>query len=346
MNALRIAPASLRYKAMIGVGGIGSGTVFALSSNETLGREESRGGHFLDRRDYCKLHIISHYVCTLLGPGFATIPLGKVGDDEVGRRLLAEMASAGLDLRYVEQCPGVPTLFSFCFVYPDGTGGNLTTENSACATVDGAFVARAKGEFSRFQGCGIALAAPEVPLEARAAVLRLGSAHRFFRVASFTSSEVPSVIESDLLREVDLLALNRDEAAVAGEMPRHAPASELVCRAIKRLAGVNAAMWLSVTAGREGSWSWDGQTLEQVPALEVPIASTAGAGDAHLSGVLAGLAAGLPLAEAQQLGTLVAAVSVTSPHTIHPTLSRVLLRRYACEHGANLSAGVLSLVED
>ena len=41
---------------------------FALDGNHTLGREESRSGHFLDRRDYCKLHIVSHYVCRLLGP--------------------------------------------------------------------------------------------------------------------------------------------------------------------------------------------------------------------------------------------------------------------------------------
>ena len=62
--------ANYRYRALIGTGGIGSGMFFALDGNHTLGREESRSGHFLDRRDYCKLHIVSHYVCRLLGPGF------------------------------------------------------------------------------------------------------------------------------------------------------------------------------------------------------------------------------------------------------------------------------------
>jgi hypothetical protein len=46
---------------MLGVGGIGSGTFFLLNGEHSLGREESRSGHFIDRRDYCKLHIISHY---------------------------------------------------------------------------------------------------------------------------------------------------------------------------------------------------------------------------------------------------------------------------------------------
>ena len=68
MKALRLAR-QLRYRALIGVGGIGSGTFFALQGNETLGREESRLGRFLDRRDYCKLHIIAHYVGDSARPG-------------------------------------------------------------------------------------------------------------------------------------------------------------------------------------------------------------------------------------------------------------------------------------
>ncbi|NIN09662.1 MAG: hypothetical protein GTO76_13735, partial [Planctomycetales bacterium] len=74
---LEVTISEPRYQAMIGVGGIGSGSFFALRGNHTLGREESRGGRFLDRRDYCKLHIISHYVKTLLGPEFSTIPIGQ-----------------------------------------------------------------------------------------------------------------------------------------------------------------------------------------------------------------------------------------------------------------------------
>jgi len=61
----------------------------------------------------------------------------------------------------------------------------------------------------------------------------------------------------------------------------------------------------------------------------VPVQTTGGAGDAHLAGLLAGLAAGLSLGEAQRLATLVAAASVTSPHTIHKGLSRTELRALA-----------------
>jgi hypothetical protein len=60
------------YTAMIGVGGVGSGSFFKLMGNQTLGREESRSGVFLDQEDHCKLHIISHYVKSLTGPDRVT----------------------------------------------------------------------------------------------------------------------------------------------------------------------------------------------------------------------------------------------------------------------------------
>src|SRR5512136_2728498 len=110
-----------QYHAMLGVGGVGSGVFFALDGDHTLGREESRSGYFLDRKDYCKLHIISHYVQTLLGRDFQTYPVGKVGADDTGNRLLQEMQEAGLALDYIERIPDSPTLFSFCFIYPDGS---------------------------------------------------------------------------------------------------------------------------------------------------------------------------------------------------------------------------------
>jgi len=344
---LRMPAGGLRYRAMIGVGGIGSGAFFALDGNETLGREESRSGRFLDRRDYCKLHIIAHYVRTLLGPDFATIPVGRAGDDDAGRRICGEMAESGLDMRYVERCAGLQTAFSLCFTYPDGSGGNLTTADSACSAVDGAFVERAGEEFRTFRDQGVALAAPEVPLQARRALLERATAHNFFRVASFTSGEMPSVVASDLIGLVDLLAVNREEAAAGcGISDRATSARETVERFVAYTRERNPSAWLSVTTGVEGSWCWDGVQLAHFPALRVPVENTAGAGDAHLAGIIAGLAAGLPLPEAQQLGTLVAALSVTSPHTIHPAVTRSALRTLARQAQAPLSERVLWMLED
>ncbi|MDH7601175.1 MAG: PfkB family carbohydrate kinase [Armatimonadota bacterium] len=311
-----------RFSGMIGVGGIGAGVFFAIRGNATLGREESRGGHFLDRRDYCKLHIIAHYVKVLSRPRFEVIPIGKVGDDEVGQRLLREMSEIGLDLRYVEISPGDSTLFSFCFVYPDGSGGNLTTDDSACSKVDADFVRRAEPEFQRFGSRGIALAVPEVPIEARVALLDLATHYKSFRAASFTSEEVTPALDSNLLQKVDLLALNRDEASVLADLPEGSPTENIVRAAVERAASINPGMVVVVTAGREGSWSWSGTELQHVPAMDVEPVGTAGAGDAHLAGMLVGLAEGMTVAQAHKLAAVVAGLSVTSPHTINKDITR------------------------
>lgn len=347
MTSLKIDISNCRYQAMIGVGGIGSGRFFALKANHTLGREESRGGHFLDRRDYCKLHIVCHYVKTLLGPDFITIPIGKVGDDEEGHRLLKEMKEAELDMRYVKISPGDQTLFSLCFIYPDGSGGNLTTDDSASAKADAVFVAESEPEFCRFEGRAIALAAPEVPMVARQKLLQLGTEHRSFRVASLTSQEASSTIAKDLLRNTDLLAINLDEAAtVAGISAEDGPPLSVVEPAVEKLRDINPDMLISITAGRRGSWSWDGESLVHVPAFRAEVVSTTGAGDAHLSGIIAGLVAGFTMSQAQELGTLTAALSVTSPHTINKEIDRKSLHAFAARIQVPICDDVKSLLED
>jgi ribokinase len=349
--SLHVTPRNCRYQAMIGVGGIGSGTFFALRGDHTLGREESRSGRFLDRRDYCKLHIISHYVKTLLGPEFSTLPIGRVGGDDTGHKLMEEMRDAGLELQYVQCAPGEQTLFSFCFVYPDGSGGNLTTDDSACARVDAPFVAQAEPEFARFAGHGIALAAPEVPMSARHKLLQLGTQYRFLRVASFVAEEMHFAIDMGMLRQTDLLAINLNEAAaVSTTLADGAPSStdplEVVKMTIEKLHNINPTLLVSITGGKKGSWTWDGESLLYMPAFPAEVASTAGAGDAHLAGILAGLAAGLTMSEAHQLGALTAALSVTSPHTINKEIDRRSLQGFAASIQAPLCAAVTNLLAD
>ncbi len=333
-----------RYRALIGTGGIGSGAFFALDGNHTLGREESRSGRFLDRRDYCKLHIIAHYVKVLLGDAFRVVPVGQVGDDEAGRQLLDEMAQAGLEMRHVRTSPDSQTLYALCFVYPDGSGGNLTVADSASSRVDAALVAEAGPELAAFGPHAIALAAPEVPLAARAALLHLATESGALRAGAFTTGEIEPAREMGLLGQLDLVALNRDEAATLAGLSPSQPAETVAAAAVRVAQDSQPAIRVSVTTGAEGSWVWDGEALHHLPAHPVPVAGTAGAGDAHLAGLLVGLAAGLPLSEAHVLASLAAAVSVTSPHTIHPGLDADALRSLALEKPMDLPPAVRTLL--
>jgi ribokinase len=336
-----------KFQSLIGVGGVGTGQFFQLNGSHTLGREESRSGHFLERRDYCKLHIITHYVKTLLGPSFSAIPVSRVGADEAGRRLRREMEITGLDLRFLAEDPGRPTLFSFCFLYPDGSGGNLTSDNSATDAVEVRDLDALEPEFARFAGRGIALAAPEAPPAVRAALLDLGVRHQFFCALSLTATEVNYPWAADMLRKGDLVALNIDEAARLAQVDVADPVPErVVAAAIAALGALNPRLKVSITAGARGSWSWDGAALQYIPAFNVPVANTAGAGDAHLAGILAGLAWGLSLGYAQEVGTLVAAQSVTSPHSIHPGIRPGGLAGFARQIQAPLSPPVALLLAE
>jgi ribokinase len=312
-----------RFHTLIGTGGIGTGRFFLLRGNHTLGREESRGGRFLDRRDYCKLHILCHYLKVLLGAPFAVLPIGRVGGDAAGVGLLEEMRQVGLDLRFVAVREDRSTLFSFCFLYPDGSGGNMSTEDSASEAVSAEVVDEAEGQIRRAGERGIALAVPEVPLEARVRLLELATSHGLFRAAAFSTGEMEAVRRLDLLQRVDLLALNRDEARSLAKL-EDGPVEpeELAEAAIARIRDRHDHLLLSVTAGAAGSWSWDGSRLLHVPAVPVPVETTGGAGDAHLAGFLAALALELPVSTAHRLGVLLAAASVGSPHTIHKGLTR------------------------
>lgn len=322
-----------QIRCLIGVGGIGTGRFFALDGDHTMGREESRAGTFLERKDYCKLHIIAHCF-KQLALEVETVAVGAVGCDEAGERLLAHMREHGMDLRFVRQRSEAKTLDCVVLLYSDGSGGNLTESNSACALVGAEDVALAEIEFQRHAGHGIALAAPEVPLKARAALLEAATRHRFFRAASFTSGEIPEAREMGLIAQIDLLALNTDEASALLEVPWNAEAGPKAASAwLKDSPEAHAGMILVVTSGGEGSWIFCGDAIFHQPALAVDVVSGAGAGDAFLGGFMAGLAQGRDLAGAQQVASLAGALAVTSADTIHPNFGIPTLRALAEKHG-------------
>ena len=115
---------------------------------------------------------------------------------------------------------------------------------------------------------------------------------------------------------------------------------------VDRLRTINPNLQVIITAGKDGSWGWDGGNIQPITAFPVEAVSTAGAGDAFLAGVIAGKVAGLSQGEAQELGTLVAAHAVTSPHTIDPRLDRQSLVSFAKQRQFALPARVVKILQE
>lgn len=335
--ALRADPTA-GFTQVVGIGGIGTGTIFELLGNQNLGRNESRMGQQLDARDYCKLHIVEHYISVLMGSKnrsnpFLVFAVGNVGDDVAGSELIREMADAGIDTSYVKVVSDYKTLFSVSFVYPDKSGGNITASNSAASALSSGQIDVCSTDLARAGERGIALCLPEVSMDVRKEFLRTSAKHGSYCVASFTSGEMEMVRELNLLSQVDLLALNRDEtAAISGGSYTEATSNELLdgCAAVARAA--NPEIRILSSAGASGVHIFENGEWSHAHAISSDVISTAGAGDALLAGTLAGLSAGLPLSPVKDtnvnamteidsaigLGLALSAMSIASPHTIHP----------------------------
>jgi sugar/nucleoside kinase (ribokinase family) len=334
-------PGDAPFRRLVGVGGIGTGMFLAVDGDRTIGRTESRSARLLDVRDYCKLHTVEHHVATLLGARpegrpFHVVATGVVGDDDAGRRIVAEMAAAGIDVERVRVDATRPTLFSVCFQYPDGEGGNLTTADSAAAALSADDV---EGVAALLDGRAIALAQPEVPLEPRRRLLEAAADRGAFRVASFTSNELVAARAAGLFGLVDLVALNTHEAeTIAGVGLDAADPGAFLRRCAEAFDGRTRVV---VTAGEDGAYAVEGERWIHRPAPSVVVVSTAGCGDALLAGVLSGLSAGAPLIgagdgpadDALSLGVVLASLNATSPHTIHPAATFGAARELAARSG-------------
>jgi len=344
------------YRALVGVGGIGTGCFFALDGDETLGRNESRPGRLLDVRDYCKLHIISHYVAKLLGAGdeFEIIPIGRVGNDAAGRQVMQEMADVGMDTQFVRTV-AKPTLFSVCFQYPDGCGGNITTSNSAAAEVCEADVDAAHGILRSQAKKTMALAAPEVPLEARQRLLELATKAGAFRAASFVASEITAAREMGMFELLDLVSLNESEASELVGCPFSPEGAEnFIGNCQDFLRNCFPKLQMVVSVGPSGAYAIRPDLWDLCPAPRVDVASTAGAGDALLGGVLAAMAAGIPLLKSDKaegvvetaldLGVLLGSFKCQSPHTIHPDAEVPALLCFAESRGLKVGSGLKGLL--
>lgn len=346
----------LKYTHMIGTGGIGSGIFFKLDGNHTLGRNESRSGILEPYRDYCKLHIISHYIAVLLKAGsesgFNVYPIGKVGMDDVGRNLIKEMENAGMSIRYISTVMDARTLFSVCFQYPDSTGGNITTSNSASSRITSQDI---DDFFKSIEPCSkreLILAVPEVPVKTRVRLLEYGRCRGSLNVSSLLSSEVEEFKDLGGFELSDLISINIDEAtAISGYTGKIALTEKIVRSCIDVLAAANPRILLTITDGPNCSYCWENGYLERIPPLKTTAVGTGGAGDAFLSGTITGLCCGLPftkgrndgyfsetpLQSAVELGTLLASLSVNSTDTIHPNADAEMLFKYAQKNKVQFS---------
>ncbi len=324
------------YSEIYGIGGIGTGVLYALEGNHTLGRNETRLGKKLPVRDFCKLHIITHYLTVILSAGkkdVAVYPIGAVGDDKEGEALLHLFKEYGIKEKYIRVVRGKPTLSSICFQYPDGSGGNITEKESASSTVDIDSVKEGISEAS--EESSLIFTVPEVPLEVRVLFLETAKEKGIFSAASFLTNEIQQVFTRTSLRMVDLLSINIDEARAL--LSVNEKKSDYVAKACaEKIFHERPGIQLVITDGGNGLYGFSENKEIFYPAVSVELQNSAGAGDAVFAGLLIGKILGYPFISksgisSTMLANTLGALSVEAKDTINFTITYEILMRAVSE---------------
>lgn len=249
--------------------------------------------------------------------GLPTSFVGRVGKDRLGDRGAEWMAEAGVDLTCLGRSETTATGCGFVMITRDGVPA-ITTAMGANEEFSPADVDRAEPVLSRAK---VVLVTFEIPVATALHAIRRAKELGAFTILTPGPAEP---LARDALSGLDVLVPNRTEAGVLmGRPPEERPAPAELARRLQDYFGVPKIV---ITLGGDGALVADGSQQESVPAFNVQVLDTPGAGDAFTSGLTFGLMAGAPLAEAARFGCLTAARAVTIRESVpgFGTLAEVL----------------------
>ena len=227
--------------------------------------------------------------------------LGRVGDDGFGEPLVEALAEKGVDTSLIGAAPGSSTGTAVITVTPDGENAITVAPgaNRRLTPGDVEDAAEAIG------GARVLVAQMEVPTEVVTRAVGVAVRHGTRALVNLAPSfEVPG----ELLEQLDPLVVNEHEAAfllgekVEGVDGALSAASELLALGPKSVV---------VTVGKSGAVFSDGESTEHLPAPEVDVVDTTGAGDAFVGALAVSLAGDDSLRDAVAYAVRAGAAAVT-----------------------------------
>ena len=229
---------------------------------------------------------------------------GRVGRDRFGGMILTALDVAGVDRAQVAEVDGASGM-SVAIVDAAGDYGAVIVSG----------VNREIGGVVVPKGVKVVLLQNEVPEAVNMAVAAQAGGARVVLNAAPARAVAP-----DLMARVDLLVVNRGEAAaLSGTEDPEAAAVRL------RVMGPRAVI---VTLGAEGLFALSDAGALRMAAPPVAVASTHGAGDAFTGALAARLAKGDALPEALRFAQGAAALTVATPPDQRADLSEARVRAF------------------
>jgi ribokinase len=222
---------------------------------------------------------------------------GAVGSDDAAMTLREALDAAGVRRGGVQTHPG-PSGMSVAITLPDGSYGAVIVSGSNLMFRPEAVA------FPR--NCALLMLQSEIP---EAVNLFLARRARSDSQRVVLNAAPARPVSADLLSSIDLLVVNRGEAADL--LGRSEDGLDAPAAAEKLLEHGPAAV--IVTLGGDGLVLAEAARTAHHPALRVPVISTHGAGDAFIGALAAEWGRGASLPEAAAFGQAAAALHVSLP---------------------------------
>jgi ribokinase len=240
--------------------------------------------------------------------GAPTGMLGALGDDDFGRQRRADLEAEGVDITAVATTNDAASGVALITV-EESTGQNrIAYVPGATLTVTAeqatAAIARVRPD--------VLLTTLELPLETLSV---LYDEARAIGTTILLNAAPEAATGRELLARTDVLIVNESEAAdLLDQVVQPQDAKEAALSLLD--LGPRAVV---ITLGKEGAVITNSGTVTHIPAPEVKVVDTTGAGDAFCGAMAAGLAAGLDPVEAARIGVITGSLATTR-HGAQPSI--------------------------
>lgn len=245
-----------------------------------------------------------------LRPTFLSI----VDDTPMGSAVVAKLKNHKVNCQYVQTIPDGMGTWLVVFDNSGDVAGSISKRPIMRPLID---ILEEKGDEIFSNADSIVL---EVDLEKELVkkVLELGKKHNK-KLFGLVSNMSLAVQRRDFIKQFDCLICNQLEAGILFADDYSEKSPEELCEIVSDKVSQASFPALVVTMGGEGSVYADYTGVKGVcPPRKVQVKDTTGAGDAFCAGVAAAMTYGKTLAEAVEIGTMLAASVITSTDNVCP----------------------------